>query len=337
MPPNSSRDWRQKLAPYRGLLALALVFGLGCLFSPTHLKTGQRLFLTVENQRTVFFEIAETGILAAGMTLVILTGGIDLAVGSVLGLSATAFALAIYGYGASPLTAVLVALLVGAGCGLLNGLVIARLRLQPFVATLAMMVAARGAAKWLSLGVKVAPGAQDWYVWQQSAEVPFMRWLTTALGGWGPQPMTLLFLLTIAALAVLLGRTRFGRTLYAIGGNEEATRLSGISAARAKVWAYLLCGLCAGLAGICDAAQLTLGDPEAGATYELDAIAAVVIGGTSLAGGRGGVLLTLLGALIMTYIAKILSLNGAPEHVRLLLKGVIIIVAVVIQTDRRHD
>ncbi len=330
-----ARPLRRGLGPYRGVLALLAVFIAGCLFSPRHLQTGQLLFITARNQGNVLFEFSEYGILAAGMTLVILAAGIDLSVGSVLGLSATLFALLTYGLGWAVGPAVLACALVGLLCGALNGLVITGLRLQPFVATLAMMVAARGVAKWITGGVKAQPGAQPWYA-RQSGEVPFMGWMTSPLGGHGPQPVTLLFLGTVVVLAAVMRWTRFGRALYAIGGNEEAARLSGLRTGRAKVLAYAVCGLCAGLAGICDACQLTLGDPEAGATYELDAIAAVVIGGTSLAGGRGGVMLTLLGALIMAYIAKILSLNAVPEHVRLVLKGAIIVVAVVIQTERRR-
>lgn len=332
--PNGARHARRGLDAWRGVLALALVFLLGCCFSPRGRRGGEIIFLTSDNQANVLFEYSEYGILAAGMTLVILTAGIDLSVGSVLGLSAMAFGVLTYGLGWSPWIAALCCLLIGAGCGLINGLVITGLRLQPFVATLAMMVAARGLAKHLTGGIKAQPGAEPWYA-VQSGSVPFMEWMATPLVGRWFQPVTVLFLLTILILAVVMRTTRFGRTLYAIGGNEEAARLSGIASGRAKIAAYVICGLTAALAGVCDVCQLTLGDPEAGATYELDAIAAVVIGGTSLMGGRGGVTMTLLGCLIMAYIAKILSLNAVPEAIRLMSKGLIIVVAVVIQTRRR--
>ncbi|MBI2302557.1 MAG: ABC transporter permease [Armatimonadetes bacterium] len=328
-------DWA-RLGSYRGVLALAAVFLLGSVFSPRQRDTGENIFLSSGNQANVFFEYSEYGILAAGMTLVILSGGIDLSVGSVLGLSATTFALLTYGLGWSPGAAVLACLLLGLLCGCVNGLIVTGLRLQPFVATLATMVAARGLAKWVTGGVKAQPGAFPWYH-VQNGSLPFGEWMTTPLLGRWLQPVTILFLGSIAILALLLRTTRFGRCLYAVGGNEDAARLSGIRTGAVKIAAYTLCGLTAALAGICDACQLTLGDPEAGFTYELDAIAAVVIGGTSLMGGRGGVGLTLLGCLIMAYIAKILSLNGVPEEKRLIAKGVIIVIAVVIQTRRRKS
>lgn len=334
MSPRAVRLLRL-LGEYRGLIALAAVFLLGCVFTPIN-RSGQRVFLTSGNQANIVFEYAEFGILAAGMTLVILTAGIDLSVGSVLGFCATLFALLMYGKGYPAAQAGLLVVLAGAACGLVNGLVITGLRLQPFVATLALMVAARGAAKFVTGGTKAQPGAQPWYA-VQSGDLPFMEWMTTPLVGRMFQPITILFLLTIVVTAVVLRTTRFGRAIYAVGGNEEAARLSGMRTGRVKVATYTICGVCAALAGICNACKLTLGDPEAGATYELDAIAAVVIGGTSLMGGRGGVGLTFLGCLIMAYIAKILSLNGVPPAQRLMLKGAIIVAAVVIQTQRRKQ
>lgn len=324
------------LAANRGLLALLAVFVLGCLTSPRQLQTGTNLFLQPATQASVLFEYAEFGILAAGMTLVILTGGIDLSVGSVLGLCAVAFGLFTYGLGWPPALACPVVIALGVACGFLNGAVICGLRLQPFVATLAMMVAARGAAKFITGGIKAQPGAQPWYA-VQSGDVPFIGWMTEPLVGRWFQPMTVLFLVTVVVLAVLLRNSRVGRAIYAVGGNEEAGRLSGLRTDRVKLFCYSVCGLTAALAGIMDCCQLTLGNPEAGATYELDAIAAVVIGGTSLSGGRGGVLQTFLGCLIMAYIAKMLSLNAVPEAMRLMLKGAIIIAAVVIQTERRRS
>ena len=318
---------------YRGILALAAVFLLGVAFSPRNATTGRSVFLAPGNQANVLFEYAEYGILAAGMTLVILTAGIDLSVGSVLGLVATAFAWLLLAKGMSPLAAGLIAAALGAFCGLINGLVVSFLRLQPFVATLAMMVAARGAAKVISGGIKVQVGAQDWYA-VQKPPVHFFEWMTRGLAGDWLQPVTVLFLVTIIALAIVVRYTAFGRYLYAIGGNEEAARLSGVSVNRVRIMAYVLCGLCAALAGICNASRMELGDPEAGFTYELDAIAAVVIGGTSLMGGVGGMMLTFVGTLIIGYINKILSINAVEEAYRLLAKGAIIVAAVMIQQKR---
>lgn len=318
---------------YRGILALAVVFLIGALFGPQN-TAGQSVFLTSRNQSNVLFEYAEYGILAAGMTLVILTAGIDLSVGSVLGLSACLFSVLMIGKGWSSLPAMVASLLIGAACGLFSGSCIAFLRIQPFVATLAMMVAARGAAKLVSGGMKVQAGAQPWYVCQTSSP-DFYDWMTEPmLGGW-LRPITVLFVSTAIILGVVVRYTRFGRHLYAIGGNEEAARLSGVPVTRTKILAYVLCGMTAGLAGTCNACRMDLGDPEAGFTYELDAIAAVVIGGTSLMGGRGGMGLTIIGTLIVGYINKILSLWGWQEAARLLAKGIIIIVAVLIQYRRR--
>jgi ribose transport system permease protein len=320
---------------YRGLVALGVVLLLGAVVSPRNLKTGQSVFLTATNQSNVLFEYAEYGLLAVGMTLVILTAGIDLSVGSVLGFVATLFSYLLIARGWALPSAIAVGLLGGTACGLVSGILVSRLRLQPFVATLAMMVAARGAAKMVSGGIKIAHGARPWYA-VQDAPPPIFEWMTMpAAGGW-LRPVTVTFLVTILLMALVVRYTRFGRHLYAIGGNEEAARLSGVHVTRAKLLAYVLCGLTAAMAGICNACHMGYGDPEAGFTYELDAIAAVVIGGTSLMGGRGGVMLTLVGTLIIGYANKILSLIGWQEAQRLLAKGTIIVLAVVIQETRRH-
>ena len=320
------------IGEYRGLLALILVFLIGVILSPINPETGHRVFLSLRTQQNILFEYAEYGILAAGMTLVIITAGIDLSVGSVLGFSATLLAMFLIRFGWSPMVAIPLCLLTGAGIGAASGALVARFRVQPFVATLVMLVAARGAAKLVSGGVKVQPGLPGYAL---TTDPPLFGAMTRPLFGHFLEPITLLFLLTILTLWVLVRYTRFGRHLYAIGGNEEAARLSGIPVGYVKVMTYATCGLCAALAGICNASRQTLGDPEAGFTYELDAIAAVVIGGTSLMGGKGGMILTLMGTLILGYIGKFLSLMGAEEAHRLLAKGLIIIVAVLIQ--RRRD
>jgi ribose transport system permease protein len=320
---------------HRGLVALVVVFLIGAVVSPRNLKTGEIVFLSPGNQSNVLFEYSEYGLLAVGMTLVILTAGIDLSVGSVLGLSATLFAYLLIAWGWPTGAAALVSIIAGAGCGLVSGLMVARLRMQPFVATLAMMVAARGAAKLVSGGIKVSHGARPWYA-LQDAPPPVFDWMTAPHAAGWLRPITACFLLTIILMALVVRYTRFGRHLYAIGGNEEAARLSGIAVGLAKAATYTISGLMAGLAGVCNACHMGYGDPEAGFTYELDAIAAVVIGGTSLMGGRGGMMLTLIGTLIVGYANKILSLIGWQEAQRLLAKGIIIVLAVVIQETRRR-
>ena len=318
----------------RGVIAFLFVFMLGVAFSPVSLKTGHSIFLQPTTQLDILYEYAEYGLLACGMTLVILTAGIDLAVGSLLGFAATLFSMLTVGYGWAALPAVAATVGAGAAAGLVSGTLVTKFRMQPFVATLAMMVAARGLAKVISGGIKIQPGAQPWYVYQ-AGRPPVFDWLTSPLPGLGLQPITLAFLLTVLILYFVVRYTTYGRTLYAVGGNEQAARLSGINVSLTKLLAYVICGITAGMAGVSNAARLGLGDPsEAGFTYELDAIAAVVIGGTSLMGGRGGMVFTFIGVLIIAYINKILSINNVQEAYRLLAKGGIIVAAVMIQQSR---
>jgi ribose transport system permease protein len=316
-----------RIAPLRGILALGVVILIGAIFSPRDLA-GWPIFLKGGTQADVLFECAEYGILATGMTLVILSGGIDLSVGSVLGFSAMVFSLLIIGYGWSPVPAIIVTVIVGAATGAVSGGLISKFRLQPFIATLGVMVAARGAAMLISNNIKIQPGV-GWYALKSSP--PFYDWFTGGIFGLSIRPITLLFLITILIALVIVKFSRFGRELYAIGGNEEAARLSGVKVGWVKIAAYSLCGLTAALAGICNASRQGLGDPQAGFTFELDAIAAVVIGGTSLMGGQGGMFFTLVGTLIIAYILKILSLNNVDEPKKLLAKALVIIVAVLIQ------
>ena len=319
---------------YRGIVAFVAVFILGCVFTPRARDTGLPIFLSGQTQVDILFEYCEYGLLATGMTLVILTGGIDLSVSSVLGLCATLFALLTIGLGWSPWAAVPAVVAAGALAGMLNGVLIARFRMQPFVATLAMMTAARGMAKQISGGIKVQPAAQPWYRLTQDTP-DFFHWMTTSLPVIRLQPATVLFMLVLAGAGVLVARSSYGRTLYAVGGNEDAARLSGLPIGRIKLTTYALCAACAGLAGVVNACRQDIGDPEAGVGFELDAIAAVVIGGTSLAGGRGNLFFTLIGVLIVAYINKILSLNAVPIAPRMIIQASIIVAAVLIQQRKR--
>ena len=316
------------------MVALLVVFALGCIYTPVARDTGLPIFLSMRTQLDILFEYCEYGLLATGMTLVILSGGIDLSVSSVLGLSATLFALLTIGYGWGIPSAVAAVLTCGIVAGLINGVLVARFRIQPFVATLAMMTAARGTAKLISGGIKVQPAAQPWYRLTQDTP-SFFRWMTTAIPGIGIQPATLLFLFSILVMALIVRRSLYGRKLYAIGGNEEAARLAGIPVTRVKMQTYALCAFFAALAGIVNCCRQDIGDPEAGFTFELDAIAATVIGGTSLTGGRGGMMFTLIGVLIMAYINKILSLNAVAIDRRMIIQAVIIVIAVLIQRQKR--
>jgi ribose transport system permease protein len=212
----------------------------------------------------------------------------------------------------------------------------ANFRIQPFIATLAMMVFARGLAKTFSGGEKIMTAVRTPNGGFKYVDVPAVFRAIDARVIGGNIAVVTLILLACAAIAwLMLARHRWGRQLYAIGGNEEAARLSGVPVRRAKILAYAASGALAAVAGICQAAQEQQGDPEAGMGYELTAIAMVVVGGTTLSGGRGGVGLTLLGVLTIGYLDKILSINAVSEAGRLMLTGAIIVIAVLAQGRRR--
>ncbi|HEY3418091.1 MAG TPA: ABC transporter permease [Armatimonadota bacterium] len=313
----------------RALISLVVVVGLGMIFNADH------TFFEWDTHRDMLRQISVFGMLACGMTLVIITGGIDLSVGSVLGLVAVLFSLLTMQHGMAPWLAIVLCLLAGAGCGAVSGGLIARFNLQPFIATLAMMVFARGLAKFISGGQKIStavPLADGTYKYVDVPKIFDM--ISAKVLQNNVAVVTLILLVCLVLCWVLLSRLRWGRYLYALGGNEEAARLSGIPVSAMKVLAYSLCGLFCALAGICQAAQELQGDPEAGSTYELTAIAIVVIGGTSLRGGRGGIWLTLLGILTIGYLEKILSINAVGEASRLMLTGAIIVGAVLLQRNR---
>jgi ribose transport system permease protein len=272
------------------------------------------------------------GILACGLTPVIISGGIDLAVGSVLALAAVCCAQMAIHWNWAGAVVVFFTLLSGAFCGGLSGFVTARLRVQPFIATLAMMVLARGLAKYASGGMKVSTAIANADGTYRYVDVPkLFRFVDNRIIGGNISVVTIIFLACAAVAWLLMSKHLWGRYIYAIGGNETASRFSAVPVVRIKTYAYIFSGIFAGIAGICQAAQEQQGDPEAGAGYELIAIAMVVIGGTSLAGGRGGIGLTLLGVLTIGYLDKILSINAVPEAGRLVLTGIIIVVAVLTQ------
>lgn len=314
----------------RAFIALIFVLVIGCVFN------ADGAFFNLGTHRGALRQASVYGILACGMTLVIISGGIDLAVGSILGLVAVAFSLMSIHWGWSPWLAIPGALAFGVGCGAVSGILTASFSIQPFIATLAMMVFARGLAKTISGGMKVSTAVQQADGTYQYVEVPpvFKAIDSRAFGG-ELAMVTVIFLLCALVSWLALSRQRWGRYLYAIGGNEEAARLSGVPVWSTKVVAYAACGLLAAVAGICQAAQEQQGDPEAGGGYELSAIAIVVIGGTSLMGGRGGIGLTILGTLTVGYLEKILSINAVPEASRLMLTGAIIILAVLAQRRKR--
>lgn len=324
----------RRLLRQRGLLAFFVVFVFCLASSPRHVRTRWPLFLTLDVQKSILYEHAEQGVLAVGMTLVILTGGIDLSVSSVLCLSAVLFATLRIPVGFPLILALPLTLAAASAAGAFTGTLVSRFRIQAFAATLAMMAAARGIARWISHDEKISAGIVGQ---ARRADPAIFDFMTTPLVKHPlmPKTMTLIFLACLGILWIVLARTRFGRHLYAIGGNEEAARLSGIRVAWNKTAAYAICALMAGVAGIMDCCQLRQGDPATGIAYELDAIAAVVIGGTSLMGGRGGMGFTLVGILTLGYIDKLLSLHGVGPAGREIAKGFIILVAVLIQVRPR--
>lgn len=326
----STSSWWWRWPCVRALAALLLVMALGLIFN------ADGAFLKWGTHRDMLRHVSVYGILACGMTLVIISAGIDLAVGSILAFAAVAFSLFSLRWGWSPWLAVPATLLAGVACGAASGGLVARFRMQPFIATLAMMVFARGMAKWISGGQKISTVVQQADGAYSYGKVPyFVEFLNAKVMHDNVAVVTLIFLACLLACWVLLSKLRWGRYVYALGGNEEAARLSGIPVGGMKLLVYGLSGLFGAVAGMCQAAQEIQGDPEAGAGYELSAIAIVVIGGTSLMGGRGGIGLTLLGAMTIGYLEKILSINAVGEAARLMLTGLIVVGAVLFQRTRK--
>jgi len=318
------RLWR--IPGTRALAALAFVLIIGCIFN------AQGAFFKLGTHRDALRQASVFGILACGLTLVIVSGGIDLSVGSVLALVAVSFSLMTIHWTWVTWVAIPACLLLGLGCGALSGGLTAWFGIQPFIATLAMMVFARGLAKTVSGGMKISTAVKNPDGSYHYVDVPgVFRLIDSRIFGGDLAVVTVIFLGCAILAWLALSRHRWGRHVYAIGGNEEAARLSGVPVKKTKILAYGASGLLAAVAGLCQAAQEQQGDPEAGAGYELTAIAIVVIGGTTLAGGRGGMGLTLLGTLTIGYLEKILSINAVPEATRLMLTGAIIIIAVLAQ------
>jgi ribose/xylose/arabinose/galactoside ABC-type transport system permease subunit len=297
----------QKLGLAIALAATCIVLSLLC----------PNTFPTFLNQINVARQISINGILAIGVTFVILTGGVDLSLGSLVAL--TGVVAATFGNFPAPI-AILAGVLTGTLCGMANGQVITRGRVAPFIVTLGMMTIARGLALVVSKGRPI-----------MIENAAFNR-----LGGdVGIVPIpTILFVVFALLCWIFLARTRLGRHVYAVGGNEKAARAAGINVGAVKAFVYTLCGAFSGLAGVVLAARITTGQPNAGIGYELDAIAAVVIGGTSLSGGVGGIGGTLLGALLMGVINNGLDLMGVTSYYQQILKGLIIIGAVLL--DRQQ-
>ncbi|MFJ9780409.1 ABC transporter permease [Amycolatopsis sp. NPDC101161] len=322
------RDVVAALFRFQSLFGLVLVLAAAIVFSPSH--DGDLVFLSGENLFNVVRAIAEIGIIAVGMTFVILIGGIDLSVGAVLGLAAVGSAVLLVDDGFGVLPAVLVVLAAGLVFGLLQGVASAVFGIQAFIVTLAGLQVARGLARIWSGGQGVAIAYGDG---PGEAPVAFSLLGERTFNGLVPIPAVIFAVVAVAAI-VFLRTSAFARHVYAIGGNEKAARLSGVAVTRVKVLVYGLSGLLAALAGIIHAGQLNQGSPNDGSGYELDAIAAVVIGGTALSGGRGSVSGTVAGALLLGVLNNVLALNSVDPNVQLLIKGLVIVAAAGLQRLR---
>ncbi|TRY18999.1 ABC transporter permease [Tessaracoccus rhinocerotis] len=278
-------------------------------------------FLSIDNGLNVARSVSINAILAAGMTMIIITAGIDLSVGSILAVSGVAGVL-LFVSGTPSILAVLGGILVGAFAGFINGAFVAWLALPAFIVTLGSMTYLRGIAYSLLEGQPLI-----------ASDLGYRGIGNGAVAGI-PTPVVVMVVVYVV-FWFILERTTFGRHVYAVGGNIEAARLAGINVKRVLAWVYTIAGAAAGLAGIIFSARVLSAQPTAGESYELDAIAAVVLGGTSLMGGRGRILGTLVGALIIGVLSNGLVLMNVPFFYQLIVKGLVIVLAVAIDSLRR--
>jgi ribose/xylose/arabinose/galactoside ABC-type transport system permease subunit len=306
----NSKRLMSLLGPFIGLLFVVVLFGA---LEPS--------FLSTRNLMTVAIQTVIVGLGAIGMTFVIVSGGIDLSIGSVIALSSVVTALSARAGLPTPV-AVMAGVTAGGLCGALNGWLVTRLSIVPFIVTLGMMGVARGVAKWLSAEQTVTPSPEA-----SDALALLASKTATSPGIW-------ITILLAVLMALVLKRTVFGVHTYALGSNEDTARLCGVPVERTKVWIYTLCGIFGGLGGVMTFARLSVGDPTTAIGKELDVIAAVVIGGASLAGGKGSILGSMLGALLMAALANGCNLTGVPNFVQEILIGSIIVAAVAMDRVR---
>lgn len=320
-------DVSKLLIEGRAFLALALIIVVFSLLSPN--------YLTVNNLLIMASHVAIFALLSLGMLLVVLTGGIDLSVGSILGFTAViagfllrGVPLSIFGVTLYPNVAVVVLISVALGglIGLVNGILIARFNVAPFVATLGMLYVVRGFALLMTNGRTINDLSGTEGLGNTGFEwLGFNRILGIPAG-------VLIMIVVAVVIAVILGRTTFGRWLYATGGNERAAQLSGVPVRSVKVWVYVISGLCSAIAGVILASTLTSASPTAGNSYELTAIAGVVVGGAALSGGRGNVRGTLLGAFVIGFLSDGLVLIGVSAYWQTVFVGAVIIIAVLLNS-----
>ena len=324
---DTQKDLFQKFAALGSLLALTLVFSL---------VSGA--FLSVGNGMTVALQVTSIAYLGIGATCVIITGGIDLSVGAILALSGVVAAMAVKA-GAPVPVGMFAGLVVGALCGAVNGLCVTVLRLPPFIATLGMMLVARGVALQIT-DAKAIGGLGDSFAELGNGSL----WRIVKIGTDGfpdvtfpgiPYPVMLMIVLAVA-ISILLRLTTLGRHLYAVGSNSEAARLSGVDVRGVTLFAYVLSGLLAGLTGCVLMSRLVTAQPSEGLMYELDAIAAAVIGGTSLSGGIGTISGTVIGAFVIGILRNGLNMGGVSAFIQQIIIGLVILLTVWIDQMRHR-
>lgn len=314
----ASKRWFSKawLLEQKSLIALLILIVVVSMLSPN--------FFTLNNIFNILQQTSVNAIMAVGMTLVILTSGIDLSVGSLLALTG-AVAASMVGADVNAVVAVAGALALGAAIGGVTGIIIAKGKVQAFIATLVMMLLLRGITRVYTDGSPINTGFSD--------NADLFSWFGIGRPLGIPTPIWLMMIVFLSAW-YLLHHTRLGRYIYALGGNESATRLSGISVDKIKIIVYALCGLLAALASVIEVARLSSAQPMAGNGYELDAIAAVVLGGTSLAGGKGRIMGTLIGALILGFLNNALNLLGISSNYQMIVKAMVILLAVLVDNKK---
>lgn len=313
-PAATAPRFKAWLIEQKSLIALLVLILVVSFLSPN--------FFTPDNLLNILRQTSVNAIIAVGMTLVILTAGIDLSVGSILALT-SAFAAAMVGADLPVLIAIPAALLAGALLGGVSGAIIAKGKVQAFIATLVTMTALRGFTMVFTDGRPISTG------FSENSDA----FAVLGTGYWLGIPVPIWIMALVFALAwYLLNHTRLGRYIYALGGNESATRLSGINVDRVKIAVYTLCGSLSALAGLIVTSRLSSAQPTAGMGYELDAIAAVVVGGTSLMGGKGRIMGTLIGALIIGFLNNALNLLDVSSYYQMIAKAAVILLAVMVDT-----
>jgi ribose transport system permease protein len=310
----------KKLAQLGPVVALVLLAGFFAVQAPQ--------FTTAGNLTNVLQQVSITAVAAVGATVVILVAGIDLSVGSVVALTGSVAALylqhATLGAGMSAVVAVIISLVVGTGCGLLNGLLVTMAKVPAFIATLATLTALRGIALLITNSYPIS--------------IKNTSFTQIGLGKVGPVPIPVIIMgATFAVGYVILHRLKIGRRIYAVGGNRDAARLSGIRVSRVLMFAFVFAGLCAGIASLIVTAKLSSGQPAGSVGFELDVIAAVVVGGTSLFGGRGRLAGTFLGALVIAVLGNGLTLMNVPFYWQQIVTGAVVVAAVVLDRVTRGE